>query len=189
MKFNNKPNILYSINTEYDDNIQVWDSRSVAVNGVILIDVANNEDSSLYVLVNKRGPYGDFPDLWNLPAGYLDKNETGPEAFVRETWEECGLNLYKLQEDALMINERHLDQPWNVETDPSVNRQNISLRYGLYTTQYYFPSLSTDYNDIPGEVIDPRWIPVNIIDKYEWAFNHDRVIKNYLLKINKTKAL
>lgn len=178
MKFNNKPNKSHNINGEI-----VWVSRSVAVNCVVLIKRKSNEVPE--VLVSKRGPNAaDFQGLMNVVAGYLDYNETGTEAVYRETWEECGVNLEKLAMENT-IKRIDLLEPWYVNTRPTENKQNVSLRYGVYihldTDEY--PDLSLEHNEIVGEVSEVWWLPINMIDQYDWAFNHDKTIKEYVSKV------
>lgn len=183
MKFNNRPNTLHKVG---DKNI--WESRSVAVNGVILLyffvpgSIVFNF-SGIYVLVSKRGPNAaDYQGKYNLVAGYLDWNEDGRQALVRETWEETGLDLESLLDNpSYNIIQSDLDNPWHVKTDPSANRQNISLRYGikLSSSDNSMPTLSVEHNEVDGEVEDPQWMPVKDIDEHEWAFGHDDVIKEY----------
>ena len=177
MKFNNRENPVHKIGDK-----TIWESRSVAVNLVVVIQDTIYPEN--YVLVSKRGPNAaDNRGKYNLVAGYLDWDETASEAFIRETWEECGLDLLKtLKENT--ITQNNLVQPWHVQTDPASSRQNVSLRYGvkLLSTKGTFPALNTDNNEVEGEVEDPQWMPVSKIDNYEWAFDHDKLIKEYISK-------
>lgn len=170
-KFNNRPNIEHNIN----GNI-VWESRSVAINLVII----NYVDDNIYVLASKRGPNAaDFQGKMNIIAGYMDWDESGKEAVFRETWEEVGIDLEKLIKKEIII-KRHIEQPWYVKTDPHTsNKQNISLRYGIIFVMDKLPKLTVENNEIEGEVDSPIWLPLKEIDNYEWAFNHDQVIKDY----------
>ena len=178
MKFNNKPNKSYNIGTKI-----VWESRSIAVNCVILIKRKNKEIPE--VLISRRGPNAaDFQGLMNVVAGYLDYNETGTEAVYRETWEECGVDLEKLSMDNI-IKRIDLLEPWYVNTRPTENKQNISLRYGVYIhlDTDELPDVSLIYNEVDGEVSEIYWLPINKIDQHDWAFNHDKTIKEYISKI------
>jgi hypothetical protein len=78
-----------------------------------------------------------------------------------------------------------LEQPWHVKTEPDENRQNISLRYGVAVQMRdsVLPALSLENNEVEGEVENAMWLPVNELDQYQWAFDHDKVIKEYLVKI------
>ena len=175
MKFKNRPNKLHKCNDK-----QVWESRSVAVNGVIL--AINKHDEQIYVLCSKRGPNAaDYNGLMNVIAGYLDWDETSTEALIRETWEETGINIPELLTNYKVIN-NNLIQPWYVKTDPSSNRQNVSLRYGLVIEfDRKLPEPNTLHNEVEGEVEHPVWLPIEEIDNYEWAFDHDKVINDYMI--------
>lgn len=180
MKFKNKPNIEHKI-----DGRTVWESRSVAVVGIILI----YRNLNPYVLISKRGPNAaDFQGKWNLIAGYLDWNETGYEALVRETWEEVGFDLdkhfKKCKNDETKFLSSNLKQPWAVNTSPNINRENVSLRYGVsfqIGTNEDFPILTTEHNEVDGECEEPMWLSLydENLKNYEWAFDHDQVIEDY----------
>lgn len=178
MKFNNVPNPSHNI-----DGRIVWESRSVAVVGVIII----YKNLIPYVLVSRRGPNSsDFQGKMNLVAGYLDWNETGLDALTREAWEETGFNLTKHFE-TLQVLRTDLVQPWAVTTRPTENHQNVALRYGacFYISEDdEFPVLTTEHNEIVGECEDPQWMPLELVAEYEWAFNHNKVIEDYYNKIN-----
>jgi 8-oxo-dGTP pyrophosphatase MutT (NUDIX family) len=180
MKFKNRPNKSYKVKEDGKDKL-VWESRSVAVNGVILARKLG--ESTIFVLSSKRGPNSsDFQGKMNLIAGYLDWDETGSEALYRESWEEVGINIPKILEENWIL-KNNLFQPWHVKTSPDENRQNISLRYGLFFETKKgmdLPELSLENNEVEGEVEEAKWIPVSEVSNYEWAFGHDLVIHEYL---------
>lgn len=78
--------------------------KHVDIAGVVLRD-----DVGRYLLVQekKQKAYG----LWNLPAGWVDDNESIPDAAVREALEETGLNVQIIG-----------DSPINVEELPDIHR-------------------------------------------------------------------
>lgn len=47
-------------------------------------------DNSSQVLLLRRGPNGDFPGTWAIPAGHIEPGETPEQAARRETFEETG---------------------------------------------------------------------------------------------------
>lgn len=179
MKFKNRQNICHKI-----DGRDVWESRSVAVVGVIII----YRNGIPYVLVSRRGPNSaDYQGKMNLVAGYLDWDESGTEALSREAWEETGFDLTEHLETLDVIRRADLTQPWSVTTRPGENHQNVTLRYGVcfhIPKDSEFPSLTTEHNEIEGECEDPQWMALELVGEYEWAFNHDRVILDYYNKIN-----
>lgn len=172
MKFNNKDNKPYRVGDKL-----LFDKRSVAIAGVVMLIV----DDKTYVLASRRGPASaDSQGLMNLVAGYMDWNEWGYETFIRETWEECGLNLLKLMQEGTVLKE-HIKQPWYVQTNPKASQENVTLRYGVIIEHNEFPPLTTIHNDIEGEAEDPMWMPIEDVDDYLWAFNHDNIIRAYEL--------
>ena len=173
MEFKNRPNIPYDVGNKI-----IWASRSVAVVGVIFI----YKNLIPHVLVSRRGPKSaDYQGKMNLVAGYLDWDETGIDALIRETWEETGLNLAD-QICSSQVLQSHLKNPWSVNTIPTENNQNVSLRYGIVFQIHpedEFPTLTTEHNEVVGECEDPMWLSILDIDEYDWAFNHDQVIADY----------
>lgn len=176
MEFKNRPNIPHEI-----EGRTVWESRSVAVVGVVILYDSNGNG---YVLASRRGPNSaDYKGKMNLVAGYLDYDENGTEAVVRESWEETGFDILEHKKKLLVI-KNNLYDPWSVNTEITTNLQNITLRYGiiLYLPENEeFPSLTTEHNEIVGECEDPVWMPLDQFQKHEWAFNHDQVILEYSL--------
>lgn len=172
MKFNNTPNKLYKTTCGKD----LWHSRSVAVS-VVLIHVnylLNKKE--IKVLVNKRGVGClDAPGLWNVVCGYLDWNESANEAAFRELYEECGIDIFKIDYICLKNN---LLAPYCVNSLPSANRQNVTLRYGALITSDKTPEVNSK-NSEKNEIADIKWIDIEELDKYEFAFDHYTVIKEY----------
>ncbi|TKG89826.1 NUDIX hydrolase [Puteibacter caeruleilacunae] len=187
MNFKNIPNTKHTTAEGKD----IWNSRSVAVNGVIICRYKDE----LYVATSTRGENAaDFQNHQNLVAGYLDWNETATEAFIRETWEEIGLNLDDLLSNYKIIHE-DIHRPWEVNSDVTNNRQNVSVRFGLLfeiNSADDFPVLTTVNNEIEYETVDPTWTPIKKLSDYpDWAFGHDKIILSYvnhLIALNKVKS-
>ena len=175
--FKNRPNELV-VTT---DGRKLFHSRSVAVNLVLLAQVV--EDGwNTYVAIGKRGKaMPDKSGLWNLPAGYLDFDESAPDAARREAWEEVGLDINEILKTHEIIKE-HLEQPWYVKSTPDENRQNVTLRYGLMIKVLNtdsLPVLVANNDCEPNEVDAAMWININELNNYKFAFGHDKVITDY----------
>ena len=154
---------------EYKYN-KYWYSRSICA--VAFLFTTDNT-GKWYVLANKRGL--DEKHKWNCPAGYLDFGETIAECAAREVYEETGL---KINPDIL-----HLVF---INDNPKETRQNVTFRYvGLLNEKVEDLSkqLNSSHSE-KNEVEEIKFIPVEDIDKYEWAFNHDNLIKSYSPKNN-----
>lgn len=161
---NDKPKILY-------------DGRFCAVSGFIFA-VVNGKYS---VLANKRGEgTPDFQGYWNCPCGYLEKFETSQEGLAREIWEECG---FRIDIDKIKVA--------YVETDPRYcNNGNVTIRHTAFIGgQFQFDTFKVGEGGEENEVENVKWIPVEEIDQYAWAFNHYTTIKKYMPKKWKRRIL
>lgn len=147
------------------DGVTHWVSRSVAVVSLILV---KGKDSNRYVLANKRGNGApDYVGMWNCPCGYLDYNETGEEGASRELFEETGFIIDPSEMKLLSIS-----------TDPRENRQNVVIVYYSYLNEDDLVQKEPEGGE-ENEVEVVRFININNIDDYEWAFGHDKLIKDY----------
>lgn len=147
----------------------LWYSRSVATT---LLAFAKDSEGKLYILANKRGKgCPDYNGYWNVITGYLEYNYSGEENAVNECFEETGIKLNP--NDLEMI---------GVNTSPKENKQNVSIRYRTMlpnTIDTYHFDLSNMEKD---EVEDVKFIPIDEVDNYKWAFNHKDLIKNNMPK-------
>lgn len=142
---------------------EFWYSRACAATNFVF---CKNTEGNWCVLANKRGRgTPDFQGFWNAMCGYLDFNESGEECAQRETYEETGLFV---PIDKITF--------YNVNTSPSANKQNVTLRYFtiLNGTCEDF-SLTTEYSETD-EVSEIRWIPIDEVNRHGWAFGHERLI-------------
>lgn len=143
---------------------EFWYSRSVAVTNLVF---AKNDNDEWCILANKRGSgTPDFQGFWNVPCGYLDFNETGEEAAQRETYEETGVYIKKEKISLFKVN-----------TSPSENRQNVSLNY-FSVAENINDFVLNDSNSEKDEINEIKWIKISEIDNYNWAFNHNKLIKS-----------
>ena len=174
-----KPTFNNRLNQEYKvDGKTIWNSRSVAVVGVIFGKYAG----TTYVLLTRRSDTNtklDEPGRWCLPSGYLDWDENGWKALIREIYEETSLYI-PIYKRYLNIDEK---SPFFINTEPNENRQNIALCYALsYNFYDGLPEEIRDYHD--KEVDEVKWVPIDesdpakSIEEYKLAFNHDiRVVQ------------
>ena len=148
---------------------EYWISRSIAV--VVFVfakDIYNQE----YILAEQRGtgtPDPEYIGKYCVPCGYLDYDETIVQAAQRELMEETGLNFPTTDFKLLNIN----DLP------KSDKRQNVTFRY-IVNSNVPIEDLSklfTTKNSEKDEVESIKFIKLKDIDNYEWAFNHQKLIK------------
>jgi 8-oxo-dGTP diphosphatase len=158
------------------DGKTYWVSRSVAVVAIVIAF----EEGHTYVLATQRGsgtPDPEYVGSWCLPCGYVDYDETTAEAAAREVHEETGLTLDARRFKLVSINDNPLDD----------KRQNITFRYKAYirssksSIEQY---LSTEFSE-KNEVSDVKFIDVNEVSNYKWAFNHIKLINEYIPSRNK----
>lgn len=151
----------------------LWDSRSMAV---AIIPIAKTSDGQYEFLVEKRGP--GCPDnigKYVMPCGYLNRGESLREAGAREMYEETGLK----------INPKNLKFA-GINDDPAENRENVTVRFVALldekdiTEKLQSGEINIDTASRGGEgneCDDITLIPFNSIDDYEFAFNHDKLMK------------
>lgn len=164
-KFSNVPNKL----VKSEDGKEYWISRSVAV--VSIVNVLCKGIN--YYLINKRGKgTPDCQGMWNLPAGYLDYNETAYHAAMREVYEECGVYLpdYKIENDFTKV--------WMVRSSPDTNRQNVTL-YHIFQFNVESLPLTTKENNEKDEVEEILWITHEQIKDFDFCFKHDIMLNTY----------
>lgn len=137
----------------------IWKSRAVAVVGTICLI----KDDVPYFLLSQRGKgASDFHGLWNLPCGYLDWDETSGEAFIREIWEECGVNVKSILDKEIII-KNFVDSPWDVNSNPSENRQNVCLHHGFIgrVNELPIPEIKNDVEEDEVETVE--WVSIDDI--------------------------
>jgi 8-oxo-dGTP diphosphatase len=179
MKFKNTPNRCLTVDGEV-----LWISRSVTVLPVLLFAQADQT----YVPLNKRGPaLPDEVGKWSLPGGYLDYDETVGDAVIREVWEELGLNIPALQAQHRFIGT--LEQPHRVFSAP-IRRQNVTLQFPLLfdlAATAELPPLQPQVDQDEVEAAD--WFTLEAALSMDLAFNHQEVIRDFLLSYFQEQAL
>jgi 8-oxo-dGTP diphosphatase len=119
-----------------------------------------------YVLANQRGEgSADFHGYWNAPCGYLDFGETTAEAAIRETYEETGVQI------------RQVDFV-GFDDNPKSEHQNVTFYYLSFIKDHtLINNIFDNRGGEENEVSDVKWIPVDELDNYQWAFGHKSIIK------------
>lgn len=117
------------------------------------------------ILANQRGPgAGGKQGFWNLPVGYVERNESAEAAAIRETFEETGVKIPK------GTRLRQLGSK-------SGYSDKISFAFSCVLKGDITDYPVSDANCEPGEVSDIRWIPVftaggselkQVIGAYNW---------------------
>ena len=163
------------------DGKQRWLSRSLAV---VVTVILNGEK----VLIVKRGPNMTQPDKWCNPCGYLDWNESGTQASMREIWEETGLDISDIiDSNPDSVTFQSMISPWDIVTSPELNHnQDIALYYGICFNSKEDP-IVTNKNCEEGEIEEVKWVKFEELKDYEFAYNHDKRIIKYLNYIKNNK--
>lgn len=166
--------------TAKEDGKQYWISRSVAVAGFIYrLNFPNVE-----VLTEIRGKGVDHSGERCAICGYLNWDETLTEALKREAYEETGIQLDPSKLQCVYIN-----------SDPSENRQNVTVHYLYYANNGEDFDLDVRHGGEQNEVERVEWLPVcNMLDSRgqyleniprDFCFNHRERILQYLPTILK----
>ena len=178
MKFNNRQNEQVFL----ADGREIWLARDIAV---AVSAIAIHKDTP-HVLINQRGPgVPNFQGYWNLPCGYLDYDETTQEAAIREVWEECGVNIRPLLEQC---HAAFFDQPWDVNSTPRGDRQNVTIHHGFVATVDQLPAVSNANNE-PNETSDICWLPLSQVQELEFAFDHKPRIGRFVDHVLATSGI
>lgn len=171
IKFNNRENPCHVI-----DGKEFWFSRSIAIVSTVFA-LKNNE---LYVLLQQRGNVADEPLKWGLPCGYLDWDETLWECLIRETYEETTFYHNEYEKYLIFDNNKN---PFFIKSNPSENRQNVSLSF---VTLYKFNddiSLEKTIENFKAtnETLNVKWVKViDIENDNSLSFNHNKTVLNAL---------
>lgn len=162
--FNNQPNNLI----KGTDGQDYWISRSSVV--ICLVSWKSK------VLIVKRGKSVIQTGKWCLPCGYLDFNETIEECAVREIWEESGIDIRKyIKVDGL--------KPSYINSDPfATKNQDICFHFTIEIDSDIEPEIDISVVDLD-ETIDVKWVDVSDVVNYDFAFNHDKRIEKWILRI------
>lgn len=146
----------------------LWSGRYCAVSCVILAKEIIDNEEKWFVLINKRGKgTPDDQGKWNMPCGYLNNGESATQACAREVAEECGVQI---PSEAFKL--------INVETAPEkCNNGNVTFRHLCILTKRK-PIGLLQAGGEQDEVDGIKWLPVEEIPNYNWAFNHKSTLLN-----------
>ena len=137
-----------------------------------------SQDGSIRILVNKRGSgCSTFSGKWNIPCGFLEENENGPQCAAREVYEENGVKIPF---------ERFVYYSNNLSDDPSYRFKGHAVsRFIAVLTDKDFENGTIDlshFNEIgttggeKDEVSIRKWIRLGMHDMYDWAFDQKQVL-------------
>lgn len=148
------------------DGKEQWISPSVAAVGIVY---KFNEDGKLCFVANKRGEgCPDYNGYWNIPCGYFDfEDESILDGASREIFEETGLNIPAEKWNL-----------WFVNSKPTDGKHVLSIRFIAKFDESF--GTFTSENSEEKEVDDIKWISVDEVDNYEWAFNQREVIQDWI---------
>lgn len=153
----------------------VFSGRFCAVSGFVYAIV----DGKYSILANLRGPgTPDYQGCWNAVCGFLERYETSKEGIAREMLEECG---FQIDLDDLKV--------VHVETEPEeCNNGNVTIRHTAFLGKI-IPHYVEKEGGEENEVDSVKWIPIDDIDDYKWAFNHRKTVELYAPKKWKRKLI
>ena len=125
------------------------------------------------ILANQRGPgAGGKQGVWNLPVGFVERNESAEAAAIRETLEETGVEIPK----GTKIRQLGVRSGYS-------DRVSFAFSCVLEGDITDYPT-SDEYSE-PGEVADIKWIPIftsvgtplkEVIKKYHWDKEPEEII-------------
>ena len=120
-----------------------WISRSTVV--IPIVFKLDEKSGDIYALVEKRGPAVSHSGEWCCPCGFIDWDESLPEACQREVREETGLEL-------------DLEKIVFITADSNKNStaQTVDLIYMCWTDQEF----DLDKVETRDEIMDVKWMKV-----------------------------
>lgn len=143
-----------------------WFSRSMAVAVFIF---AKDKDGQWCILGSERGEEAaDYQGYWNVVSGYVDFNEKikGGTA-IREAREELGVQLKESDLEFVGYND-----------DPSENKQNVTFRFAAFMTDKKTDEFKFSHAGNEGKEVGLiKFIKIQDIKHYKWAFGHDKLIE------------
>ena len=159
-------NFPFTYKLDNGKEVKLWYSRSVAV-GLFLF--SKDKNGKWYVLACQRGSGAESEiGKWNCPGGFIDFDESIYKAAVRECFEETGIIEYVENIHIAGIQSNFFES----------NRQTISIRF-YCVSEKDVEELNTKISFLHNEKNECKcikFIPLDEIFNYEWAFNHSACI-------------
>ena len=142
----------------------LWSGRYCAVAAFVFRRI----EGIWTILANLRGSgTPDYQGCWNAVCGFLEANEDAQQGCSREILEETG---YVIKPERFLNVFAH--------TDPATsNNANVTLRHLAITFEHEIQK-SAAIGGEENEVDEVKWIPIDEIHNYKWAFNHREIITN-----------
>lgn len=124
-----------------------------------------------YVLANQRSEnVPDYKKLWNCPSGFLKVNETIQEACCRKIYEETGI----IMPNGIIYFDDYDDSPMSDD-------QTIIFKFNYFDKEGVL--LDQTFRDIyadDNKVSNIKWIMIDNIRDYLWAFDHREEIEELI---------
>jgi len=160
-----KKNWSYKIPDGPHAGTTLWSGRYCAVAAFVFRRV----EGIWLVLANLRGSgTPDYQGYWNAVCGFLEANEDAQHGCSREIFEETG---YEIKPEKFL-------QVYT-QTDPETsNNGNVTLRHIAICFEHELGPQKKPEGGEENEVDDVKWIPIDEIHNYKWAFNHEKTIIN-----------
>lgn len=157
-------NWSYTIPEGEHKGVTLWSGRYCAVCAIVMIEKGGDK----YLLINKRGK-GTPNEIgkYNITCGFLEANETGQQGCSRELREECG---YYVAPEKFKL--------YGVSTKPQPNDVNVTIRYIAKLQD--FPQKVQAHGGEKDEVESVHFINIKDYKKYNWAFNHKKMIEKMI---------
>lgn len=150
------PKIGYSYMFEIQDNL-VYKIITATVDCIIYTQ------SDILLIKRKHNPYKDY---LALPGGVFDAGESAIDTARREVFEEVGLK------DLEMIFENSYTKP---------NRDPRMTHTWCYAFSCKVDQVNPTAGDDAAEVV---WIPIKEIQNHKLAFDHNEIIKDFIIRNN-----
>jgi 8-oxo-dGTP diphosphatase len=127
----------------------------------VVVDMLVVKDKK--ILLVKRGDRWLEPGKWAVPGGFLERDETGEQAALRELKEETGYNGRVIKLFQVIDNPRRRHE----------DRQNVSLVYLIKPFK--------KVGEPDGEIAKVKWFDLDQLPPAkDIAFDHLEIIKIYL---------